>query len=178
MSILKKLAEQAIFNFTGRVNLLAKENNQHIALVFLREGKLVNAYYENKVGLKAILSLIFDEVEGKVDLRFMPEPELISEKELLLNLDIEELKRTASSYYNDFQNAKNLRPPENVRLIPNPDFILNGADIDFREFSLLCNLTQYNTVEDIYNNSEFVDHETTMLLVSLRKKKAISVVAA
>lgn len=175
MSIIKKLEDQSTFNFTGRINALLRSNGQHQGLIFLKDGMVVNAYYDNKRGENALYSLILDEVHNNKDFKLVAEPELISESELSLSLTIDVIKRSAAQYFNDYKNAKNLRPPGHVRLTPDPEFVLNGTEIDYREFRMLYTLAKYNKVESIYNNSEFTDHETTMLLVRLRKKKAIRV---
>lgn len=178
MSILKKLEEQTTFNFTGRINVLRRENGQHFGLIFLKDGLVVNAYFAETKGLKALMTLIFEDVHKNNDLKIIAEPEVIADSQLIFSLTIDEVKRQAAQYYNDYQNAKSLRPPDNVQLFTDPNFILNGSEIDPREFRMLYTLTKYNTVLDIYKNSEFTDHETTMLLVNLRKKKAIRVLKA
>lgn len=175
MSIIKKLEEQATFNFTGRINLLLRENSQHQGLIFFKDGLVVNSYYEEKKGANALFTIIIDEVHNQKDFKIIAEPELIPESELALSLTIDEVKRQAAQYYNDYKNAKDLRPPDGLRLTPDPEFILNGGEIDYREFRMLYTLAKYNRVNTIYQNSDFNDHETTMLLVRLRKKKAIRV---
>lgn len=175
MSVIKKLEEQATFNFTGRINVLLRENGQHQGLIFLKDGVVVNSYYMSKRSTDALLSIILDEVHNDKDFKLLVEPELISDKELVLSMTIDEVKREAAQYYNSFKNAQNLRPPDSVRLTPDTEFILNGGDIDYREFRMLYTLSKYNKVNSIYENSEFTEHETTMLLVQLRKKKAIRV---
>lgn len=175
MAILKKLEEQCTFNFTGRINLLSRENSQHLGLIFLKDGLVVNSYYRDKRGANALFSIILDEVHNNLDFKIIAEPELIPETELALSFTFDEVKREAAQYYNDFKNANNLRPPEELRLTPDPEFILNGGEIDYREFRMLYTLAKYNKVKTIYQNSDFTDHETTLLLVRLRKKKAIRV---
>ena len=175
MSVIQKLEEQATFNFTGRINVLQRENGQHLGLIFLKDGFVVNSYYLMKKSMDALMSIILDEVHNSKEFKLLVEPELISEKELVLSLTVDEVKREAAKYYNDFKNARNLRPPDTIRLSPDAEFILNGGDINYREFRMLYTLSKYNRVSTIYENSDFTDHETTILLVQLRKKKAIKV---
>ena len=63
-----------------------------------------------------------------------------------------------------------------MKLLPRAEVIESNIEISPQEYSLLCTLSDYNMVDDVYNNNEMLDFEITQALVSLRKKEIIKVI--
>ncbi len=175
MSVIKTIEDQSVFGFTGKINVLIATNSQFVAVVYLSDGFIVNATYMQMEGKKALLKLIFDDVDAVSDFKYVVEPELVKEKQHNFKLSFIELKREAERLYSKYRESLKLRPPGHIKLVLNGDFIIKGAEISAQEFSLMNILTEYSTVDDIYKYSKLYDYEITDALVSLRKKKALKV---
>jgi hypothetical protein len=175
MSLLEILNEQAAFGFTGKINVLVKSTSQYCGVVFQSEGLIVDAKTENVTGKNAILRLIFLDVESTDYLKFVVEPEIVGAENLNLNLTFEELKKEAGISFQSYIQAKKLKPPPTIKLVINPEIIVNAEEINAEEFSILSLLTEWCLVADIYKYSTLMEYEVTNSLVSLRKKKALKV---
>jgi hypothetical protein len=169
------LDEQTSVGFTGKVNILDEENSKHLGAVYIFEGEIFDVNYNEVNGLKAFYNLCIDEFDHVFELKYIVEPELVN-KEQIIKYPFSVLKRKAAEIVTNFKEYRAQRPPKNLKLMVEPTFINAGEEINEEEYSLLCTLSDYNLVEDLYKHSPLLDYEITMALVSLRKKNALRVI--
>jgi len=175
LSVIKTIEDQSVFGFTGKVNVLLKSNNQFAAAVYLSDGQIVNASYKQMTGKKALLKLIFDDVDAVSDFKYVVEPELIKDSQVNFNISLKQIKSEAEALYSKYKESLKLKPPGHLKLVIDGDFIIDGSTVNNHEFELMSILTEYSTVNDIYKYSKLYEYEVTEALVSLRKKKALKV---
>lgn len=173
--ILSTIEEQIIINFTGKVNVLSKESKQHLGAVLLINGQLVNAKYLGSEGMKAFYNLCIDENQGK-EFEIVVEPEIIDKREMKIDHPFSVLKRRMYEMITKYKEALKNRPPNNLKLVLVPDFITGKEEVSREEYSLMCTMSDYSLVSDIYKKSPLLDFEITNALVALRKKNAIKVI--
>jgi hypothetical protein len=176
MSLLATVSEQAAFGFSGRINVLLKSNNQLLGVVFQYEGKVIGALAGQQKGKKALFYLIFHDVDSIDKYRLVVEPEIIGPSSFMFEMSFEEIKLNAEKQFPEFLKAQKLRPPDNLKLIIDPEVILNNQEVSADEFSVLSTLTEFSLVRDVYQFSKLLEFEVTNALVLLRKKRAIKVV--
>jgi hypothetical protein len=174
-NLMEVLKEQAAFGFTGKINLLLNTNGQFQGVVYQHEGLIVGANYNNIKGKNALFKMIFEDVESTEYFKFIVEPELISQDHMTLKLSFNEIKREAQAQYQKFVSSKKLKPSLDLRLVIDPQIIVNLEEITAEEFDVLSVLAEWCTVGDIYKYSRLMEYEVTTALVSLRKKRAIRV---
>ena len=175
MSLLGTIEEQTTFGFTGRLNILNRTTGQYLGIVLIADGLIVDCKYGGLKGEKALYLALFDDMDH-TPLKFIVEPEVVLDEHRGFSLTFEDFKVTSQKLYLKHRESKELRPPMDLKLILNGDFISIGDDVTAAEFKLMNVLTEYSLVEDIYNNCDLYDFEITAGLVSLRKKKAIKVI--
>ena len=174
-NLMKVLADQAAFGFTGKVNLLLVSNGQFKGVVYQHEGVIVGAHYDELRGKKALYKMIFEDVESSSHFKFIVEPELIASEFFSMKMSFEEIKREAQLIYQKYLESKKLKPAPELRLVIDPKIIANPEKITSDEFDVLSILTEWSKVEDIYKYSKLMDFEVTNALIGLRKKRAIKV---
>lgn len=174
-NLIEVLKEQAAFGFTGKINLLSTQTGQFLGVIYQQEGFIVGGTLKELSGKKALLRMIFDDVDSTTDFKFVVEPEVLSSEHITFKMTFEEIKKEAQTHYEQYLQAKKLRPPENVRLVIDPEIIVSKDEITAVEFDTLSLMTEWSRVSDIYKYSKLMDYEITMALVSLRKKRAIKV---
>jgi hypothetical protein len=174
-NLLEVLKEQASFGFTGKVNLLLVSNGQFLGVIYLHEGFLVGANYGQLSGKNALFNMIFEDVESVSHFKFIVEPELVGENLLAMKMSYDEVKQVAQKIYQSYVQAKKLKPAMSLRLVIDPEIIVNAETITPEEFDVLSVLAEWCTVSDIYKYSKLMEFEVTNALVSLRKKRAIKV---
>ncbi len=176
MSLLSIINEQAAFGFSGKINILLKSNDQLFGVIYQYEGKVIGASSDQQQGKKALFFLIFHDVDSVDKYKFVVEPEIINKVVFDFELTFEEITATAGKLFPEFLKAKKLRPPNHLKLLVNPEIIINEETLTPEEFGILITLTEFSKVIDVYQVSNFLEFEITNALVSLRKKKAILVV--
>lgn len=174
-SLIEILKEQSSFGFTGKINVLGRENNQFLGVVYQQEGAVVGGELGDLRGKKALLKMIFDDVEKSEMFKFVVEPELVSLDVITFKLSFEEIKKEAQAHFKNYISAKKLRPADHLKLIIDPEIIVSKEELSPLEFDLLLIISEWCKVGDIYNHSRLMDFDITHALVSLRKKKAIKV---
>ncbi len=174
-NLIEVLKEQASFGFTGKVNVLSKENGQFLGVIYQQEGMIVGATVKELKGKKALLKMIFDDVESNENFKFIVEPELLSPENITLKISFEEIRKEAQGHFQEYLSAKKLRPAPHLKLVIDPEIIVSVDDITPQEFDVLSVITEWCNVSDIYKYSKLMDFEITHALVSLRKKRAIKV---
>lgn len=90
MALLEILKDQSAFGFTGKINVLIKSSGQFYGVIFQNEGYIVDAHVQNLRGMKALYRLIFQDVESDDYLKFIVEPELLSEENLHIKISFED----------------------------------------------------------------------------------------
>jgi hypothetical protein len=176
LSLLGTIEEQTTFGFTGRINILNRNSGQFLGLVLIADGLIVDSSYNGLKGEKAIYVALFDDMEH-TPLKFIVEPEVISEEQKEFALTFEDFKQTSQKNYRNHRESKDLKPPLNLKLILNGDFISRGEEVSSDEYKVMTVLTEYSRVSDIYNHCDLFDFEVTQALVSLRKKSAVKVIS-
>lgn len=174
-NLIEVLKEQASFGFTGKINVLSRDNGQFLGVIYQQEGLIVGAQIKELKGKKALLKMIFDDVESNENFKFIVEPEVLSSEIMTVKISIEEIKKEAQGHFQDYISAKKLRPAGHLKLVINPEVIVSNEDITPQEFDVLSVVTEWCKVSDIYKYSKLMDFEVTHALVSLRKKRAIKV---
>lgn len=174
-SFIEVLKDQAVFGFTGKVNLLLASNSQFQGAAYLQEGMIVGAQYGQLKGRKALYKMIFDDVEAAIQFKFVVEPELIALEHFSMKMSFDEVRKEAQNIYQKFLMAKKLQPAPGIKLVVSPEIIVDPQEITADEFDILSVLSEWCTVADVYKYSRLMEFEVTNALVSLRKKRAIKV---
>lgn len=86
------------------------------------------------------------------------------------------MKRKTAEVVTNYKEHRAQRPPMSLKLLVEPNFLVSGEELTEIEYNLLCTMSDYNLVEDLYKNSPMLEYEITMALVSLRKKNALRVI--
>tara|TARA_Y100000768_G_C23986413_1_gene689133 strand:+ start:3989 stop:4531 length:543 start_codon:yes stop_codon:yes gene_type:complete len=175
LEIFEDFDDQALVSFTGRLNILFKADSKFAGEIIFLDGEVVNAKYKKVDGFKALMKLcvLSNDTEN---FRKVLEPELILPSQRKISIPLGALKRKISEIFDRYIEAEKLRPPGNMKLLPRAEVIESNIEISPQEYSLLCTLSDYNMVDDVYNNNEMLDFEITQALVSLRKKEIIKVI--
>jgi len=176
VDLIKVIEEQTVFAFTGKINVLQKNNNQYRGAIWQKDGFIVQAHMGPLRGKKALLRIVFDDLETPDHFSFMVEPEVVALDESSFQLSYEDFYRELQRIYNSYQKNKKLRPSDDLRLAVSGDFILSGPELSSQEYDVLCAISDNGQVAALYADSPLYDFEITNILVHLRKKKAIKVV--
>lgn len=174
-NLMEVLKEQASFGFTGKVNLLLSSNGQFQGVIYMHEGSIVGASFAQQNGRNALYKMIFEDVESQNHFKFVVEPELVAGSNFSMRMSFDEIKTEASKIYQKYTEAKKLKPPMGLKLIIDPEIVVNAEEITPEEFDILSILTEWSKVSDVYKYSRLMEFEVTNALVSLRKKRAIKV---
>lgn len=175
INLMDVLKEQAAFGFTGKINLLLLTNGQFQGVIYQDEGIIVGASYGELRGKKALYKMIFDDVESEGYFKFIVEPELVAPEFISMKMSFDETKLEAQESYQKHIHIKKLRPPPNLRLVVDPEIIVNETELTSGEFDVLSTMTEWCLVSDIYKHSQLMEFDITTALVGLRKKRAIKV---
>lgn len=177
MELFRLLEEQSAMGFMGHVNVLRQDSQQFVGLLTLKDGKIINASHEGHKGMRALFDLLHWVFTNQDITQIVPEPEIVGNESLAMEIEASFLKSDFDARRDKYHKAQALRPPDHLKLVCNPSFIVSGPEIGPSEFELLHVISQYAKVEDIYQNCQLPDWELTYSLVELRKKKAIRVIA-
>ena len=175
MSITKIIEEQALFGFTGRINVLLEANSQFKGAVLLIDGLLVDAQFEGISNEKALYAMVYKDMIHNNLFSYVVEPEIIEASSAKFKLNIENFKKRASVALNKFREAEKFRPPESLKLVVDGTFIDDGPQVTSAEYSVITVVSEYSRVSDIYKYSKLQEFEVTEALISLRKKNALKV---
>ena len=174
-SLLHILEEQVQVGFTGKVNVLDKSTKQLFGNIALFEGSIVHCSFKGSLGLKSFYNIIIEEYENKL-FDYVVEPEVVNESIKNIHFSFNHLKGKVLEVVNNYVESKSKRPPSNLKLVINANFISTGDNVTAQEYDLLSTISDFSKVDDIYKNSSLLDFEITNALVSLRKKQAIKVI--
>ena len=151
------------------------QTSKHLGSIFIHEGEIFDSLYNELNGLKAFYNIVIDEFDDRIELKYVVEPELI-QAEQIIKYPFSVLKRKTAEIVTNYKEHRAQRPPMSLKLLVEPDFLKEGEDLSEIEYNLLCTLSDYNLVEDLYKHSPMLEYEITMALVSLRKKNALKVI--
>ena len=172
--LLSTLDEQNAFKFSGKVNLLLKDNKQHLGAITIKDGEIIHARYKEVFGLKAISYALIDEVKNHC-VKVVVEPEVVDEIRTNVFYGYSDLIRKLKDSIVLYEKTKNLKPLDSLRIFLHDGFIKEGKNVSAEEYDVMCTISDYNRVSEIYKSSELLQHEITSALVNLRKKGAIKV---
>lgn len=175
--VLDVIEEQMAVGFTGKINILASFNRQFFGHILFKDGDVIQVKFQHHQGLKAFYQLIIQEYSLQ-SFDYVIEPELVDENERKIHYPYAVIRNRLAGVVKLYQESLRLRPPENVRIIINSEFMSYGDEVSPNEFDVLETLTEWNSPFDIYQNCNLLDHEITLALVSLRKKGALKIVAS
>jgi len=170
------IEEQQSVQFTGKLNVLATFNRQFLGHILFKQGEVIQVLFNGHRGLKAFYQLIIQEYSLQ-SFDYIVEPELVDEKERQIHYPFAVIKNKMADVLKLYRESLKLRPPENVKILIDAEFIEDTLPCTPHEFSVLETLTEWNNPHDIYQNCSLLDHEITMALVSLRKKGALKILA-
>ena len=168
--------DQVSVQFTGKVNVLSNFNRQFLGHILFLRGQIVDALFQAHKGEKALYHLFIQEFSLQ-SFEYIVEPEVVADSVAVLSYGHQEMKEKMADALKLYQQSLKLRPPENVKIIIDPDFIEDSLPVTAAEFEVLCALTEWHVPFDIYQHCPLLDHEITMALVGLRKKSALKIVA-
>jgi len=175
-ALLNILDEQSAMGFTGKINILRRDNSQTHAVVLMFEGKIINCQAASRSGEKSLLDVVFRDVSNSMTFKVIVEPEVVTLDDGLFEWSVEELKRRAREVYENYLNSRKLKPPGHLKLVLNADFIIEGATVEPDEFDVLSAISDYSRVQEIYDHCPLMEYEITRALVSLRRKGGLKVI--
>ncbi len=168
--------DQVSVQFTGKLNILSNFNRQFLGHILFRDGQIVDALFHGNKGEKALYHLFIQEFSLQ-SFEYVVEPEVVEPEILEIAFGPTELKERMANALKLYQQSLKMKPPENVKIVIDPDFIEDTLPVSSAEFEVLCTLTEWNRTFDIYQHCPLLDHEITMALVGLRKKNALKILA-
>lgn len=174
--LFRSLDEQTMVGFTGRINILERTSHQMLGVVILREGQVYRCHYRGAAGLKAFYNAVIEGAQ-LVPQDFIVEPEIIEEKDRQIHYPYSVLKNKTGEVLKRYQAVAGKRPPDHVKLIAKAAFLEAQSEVSEAEFQVLCALSEWSSVKDLYQHCSLLDYEITEALVSLRQQEALSVVA-
>lgn len=174
--ILETIEEQIAVQFTGKVNVLSTFNRQYLGHLLFKDGELFQVVFHNQRGLKAFYQLIIQEFTLH-SFNYVVEPEVVSLTERQIHYPYTVMKNKMTEVIKLYRDSLKFRPPENVKILIDAEFMDDTLGVTPDEFVVLEVLTEWNKPFDIYQHCSLLDHEITMALVSLRKKNALKIVA-
>ncbi len=177
MSIFKILREQSAIGFDGRIVFQGNDSGQLKGEVLVHSGDIVGCNYNGSSGKKALLNLAYEDFAEVAEFNYTVEPEVISQDKIQFESTLTDFEDSFREVYEKIKSSKKLKPPPGKRLVINSDFVCRGDKISATEFDILCTISDFGKVADIYKNSPLLDFEVTLGLVSLRKKGALKVVS-
>ena len=176
MKIISAIEEQIAVQFTGKVNVLSTFNRQYLGHVLFRNGEILQVVFQSHRGLKAFYQLIIQEYSLQ-SFNYIVEPEVVEENERQIHYPYAVIRNKMADVIKQYRDSLRFRPPENVKILIDAEFLDDNLPVTPQEFSVLETLTEWNTPFDIYQHCSLLDHEITMALVSLRKKNALKILA-
>ena len=157
LPLFNSLDEQVVVGFTGRLNVLDRFSRQMWGVVVMKDGEIYGCQYRGAHGLKAFLNMCVESAE-LLPQDFVVEPEIIEEDCREFYFSYNQLKEeTLQMLENHFKVVQH-RPPDQLRLMVRSDFLRSSQDtISAQDFQVLCDLTEWNKVEDLYRNCKIAE---------------------
>lgn len=175
--ILEIIEEQLAFEFIGKINILSSKNKQYLGAIFIKNAKVWNVTFDSTFGMKALFRLFIEEENAKSQtIDYIVEPEILDDIPQNIHYPFSIIQKKLSEKFQQYLASDKLRPPANLKVLINEGLIASNFEISAEEFEVLCTISDYNKVQDIYRNTPLLDYEITMALISLRQKHALRVV--
>lgn len=174
--VLNVIDEQRAVQFTGKVNILASFNRQFLGHILFKDGEMIQVTFNGLKGLKAFYNLMIQEYSLQ-SFDLVVEPELVDDKERQIHYPFAVIRNKLTDVIRSHKEALKLRPPENIKIIVDAEFVDDSLPVSSQEYEVLSTLTEWNTPADLYQHCPLLDHEITLSLVSLRKKGALKILA-
>lgn len=171
-----KLLEEIIENqitveFTGKLQLLDSIDFSSLGYISFKNGRIIDAKFENKTGERAFISAMIHESRCKMIL----EAEFSDQKQTI-NLSYRQLIENFEDAFINHKYYEYFTVPSHVELRVNPEFLKRGADLSHAEYGVLLALAKAGH-ESLSRDLNLLDYEITKTLISLRKKNALKTVA-
>jgi len=176
LKILGIIEEQLAVQFTGKINILASFNRQYLGHILFKNGEIFQVIFNGHKSLKAFYQLIIQEYSLQ-SFYYVVEPEVVEENQRQIHYPYSVIKNKMSDVINQYKEASKYRPPENVKILIEGSFLKEKSEVTPQEFEVLETITEWSKPFDIYQHCDLLDHEVTWALVSLRKKKALKILA-
>jgi hypothetical protein len=173
--ILGTIEEQMAVEFTGKVNILSTFNRQFLGHILFRNGEIFQVVFQHFKGLKAFYQLILQEYSLN-SFDYVVEPEVVEESARQIHYPYGVIKNKMADVIKNYRDSLKLRPPENVKILIDAEFMTDIMPVSPEEYQVLETLVEWNRPFDIYQHCKLLDHEITGALVSLRKKNALKIV--
>lgn len=170
------IEEQIAVQFTGKVNVLSTYNRQFLGHLLFKDGEVIQVTFQNHKGLKAFYQLIIQEYSLQ-NFTYIVEPEVVDEKERQIHYPFAVIRNKMADVLKLYRESIKLRPPDNVKIVIDAEFLQDSLSVSAHEFDVLDTLTEWNTPADIYQHCPLLDHEITHALVGLRKKGGLKIIA-
>lgn len=174
--VLYVIEEQIAVLFTGKVNILSAYNRQFLGHILFKNGEVIQVTFNQQQGLKAFYHLIIQEYSLQ-SFDYVVEPELVDEKDRQIHYPFSVIKNKMADVLKKYRESLKMKPPENVKILINAEFVEDTLPVTPEEFNVLLTLTEWNSPYEIYQHCQLLDHEITGALVSLRKKGALKILA-
>ena len=174
--ILGTIEEQIAVQFTGKVNVLSTFNRQYLGHILFKDGNIFQVVFNGYKGLKAFYQLIIQEYSLQ-SFNYVVEPEVVEDKERQIHYPYAVIRNKMSDVIKQYRDSLKFRPPENVRILIDAEFLEDSLPVSPQEFDVLETLTEWSNPFDVYQHCPLLDHEITWALVSLRKKSALKIIA-
>jgi len=176
LKIISVIEEQIAVEFTGKINVLSTYNQQFLGQIIFKNGDILQVTFQVHKGLKAFYQLIIQEYSLQ-SFDYVVEPEVIDEKQRQIHYPYSIMKNKLSDVLKLYRESLKQKPPKNVKIIVNGEFMHQTSEVTPDEFEVLATLSEWNGVDDVYQHCPLLDHEITGALVSLRKKNALKILA-
>lgn len=172
-----KLLEEIIENqitveFTGKLQLLDSTDFSSLGYISFKNGRIVDAKFENKIGERAFISAMIHESRCKVIL----ETEFSDQKQTI-SISYRQLIENFEEAFINHKYYEYFTVPTHVELKVNSDFLRRGADLTHTEYAVLLALAKAGH-QSLSRDLNLLDYEITKTLISLRKKNALKTIAA
>ena len=177
LKIIPVFEEQIAANFTGKINVLATFNHQYLGHILFKNGELLQVFFQNLQGLKAFYHIIIQEFSLQ-SFDYVVEPEIVEDKERQIHYPYAVLKNKLADVLKLHRESLKMRPPENVRILLDAEFLDDTLPVSSEEFEVMKTLTEWSTPHDVYQHCSLLDYEITQALVNLRKKGALKILAS
>lgn len=174
--VLNIVEEQMAVQFTGKVHILASFNRQFLGHILFKNGEVIQVIFNRMKGIKAFYHLIIQE-HSLQSYDYIVEPEVVEEKERQIHYPFAVIRNRLKDVINQYKDSLKLRPPENIKILVDAEFLDDSLSVSPQEFEVLSTLSEWNTPNDLYQHCPLLDHEITLALVSLRKKGALKILA-
>jgi len=174
LKIINIVEEQIAVEFTGKINILSSFNRQYLGHILFLNGELLQVIFNQSKGLKAFYLLLIQEYALN-SFNYVIEPEVVEEAERQIHYPYAVIKGKMANIVKQYQDSLKFRPPENVKIIIDAEFMDDIMPVTPQEYEVMLTLTEWNSPFDIYQHCSLLDHEITIALVSLRKKNALKI---